>query len=81
MEFFWVILTLLPFLVLIPGAWALAVWAAREDDSQSKLVEKLTTREKDSLGIGESGLERSAPTKEKAPRPLPGLKVSGTTLT
>ena len=72
MEFFWVILTLLPFLVLIPGAWALAVWAARERDSQSKLIEKLTTHEKDPLGTSEAGLERSAPAKEKAPRPLRG---------
>jgi len=61
--------------VLLPGAWALAVWAAREDDSQSKLVEKLTTREKDSLGIGESGLERSAP--KKKPRRLCGAESIG----
>jgi hypothetical protein len=45
---FWsIILTLIPFLVLIPGAWALAVWAARQRDSQSKLVEKLTARKKE----------------------------------
>ena len=36
------ILMLVPFLVLIPGAWALAVWAARQRDAQSKLVERLT---------------------------------------
>jgi hypothetical protein len=70
---FWlIILTIIPFLVLIPGAWALVVWAAREPDSQSKLVEKLTTHEKDSLGIGGATLERGASTKEKAPRPLRG---------
>ena len=81
MEFFWVILTLLPFLVLIPGAWALAVWAARERDSQSKLVEKLTTREKDSLGIGESEARAQRADQRKSPAASAGLKVSGTTLT
>jgi hypothetical protein len=44
---FGVIVTLIPLLVLIPGAWALAVWAARQRDAQSKLVEKLTRREKE----------------------------------
>ena len=42
------ILTLIPFLVLIPGAWALAVWASKQRDSQSKLVDKLTARKEDS---------------------------------
>ena len=41
------ILTLIPFLVLIPGAWALAVWASKQRDSQSKLVDKLTARKKE----------------------------------
>lgn len=40
-------LTLVPFLVLIPGAWALAVWASKQRDSQSKLVDKLTGRKKE----------------------------------
>jgi hypothetical protein len=71
---FWFILTLIPFLVLISGAWALAVWAARQRDSQSELVEKLTTREEGSLGRGEASLERGAPTKEK-PNVLRGGEV------
>jgi hypothetical protein len=41
------ILTLIPFLVLIPGAWALAGWASKQRDSQSKLVDKLTGRKKE----------------------------------
>jgi len=46
-SFWFIILTLIPFLVLIPGAWALAVWASKQRDSQSKLVEKLTARKKE----------------------------------
>jgi hypothetical protein len=71
-SFWFIIFTLIPFLVLIPGAWALAVWAARERDSQSKLVEKLTTYKEAPPRSGEAGLERSAPTKEKAPQKLRG---------
>ena len=66
------ILTVIPFLVLIPGAWALAVWASRERDAQSKLVEKLTTREKDLARTGEATSEPGPPTKEKAPQRLRG---------
>jgi hypothetical protein len=43
---FWFILTLIPCLLLVVGACALVVWAIKQRDSQSKLVEKLTVREK-----------------------------------
>ena len=38
------ILALIPFLLLIGGALALAVWAARQCDSQSKLLDRLAKR-------------------------------------
>ncbi len=38
----WFILAVIPFLVLIPGAAALAVWAARQHDEQLDLIERLT---------------------------------------
>jgi hypothetical protein len=47
---FWFILTLIPCLLLIVGAWALVVWAVRQPDTQSKLVEQLTTHKKDCPG-------------------------------
>jgi len=42
-----IILTLVPFLVLIPGAWALAVWASKQRDAQSKVIEELTNKKKE----------------------------------
>ena len=36
------LLTLIPFLVLIPGAWFLAMWASKQRDAQSDLIERLT---------------------------------------
>jgi hypothetical protein len=33
--------------VLIPGAWALAVWASKQRDAQSKVIEKLTNKKKE----------------------------------
>ena len=41
---FWFILTLIPCLLLVVGACALVVWAAKQGDSQSKLVDRLTAR-------------------------------------
>ena len=38
----WFILAVIPFLVLIPGAVALAVWASKQRDAQSDLIERLT---------------------------------------
>lgn len=47
---FWFILTLIPCLLLIVGTWALVVWAVRQPDTQSELVEQLTTQKKDLPG-------------------------------
>ena len=41
---FWFILTLIPCLLLVVGACVLVVWAAKQGDSQSKLVDSLTAR-------------------------------------
>ncbi len=41
------LLTLIPFLVLVPGAWALAVWASKQRDAQSDIIERLTTPPKE----------------------------------
>jgi hypothetical protein len=38
----WTVLTLAPTLLLAAGVCALAVWAARQCDPQSELVERLT---------------------------------------
>jgi hypothetical protein len=47
---FWFILTLIPCLLLIVGTWALVVWAVRQPDTQSELVEQLTKQKKDLPG-------------------------------
>jgi hypothetical protein len=47
---FWFILTLIPCLLLIVGAWTLVVWAVRQPDTQSELVEQLTTHKKELPG-------------------------------
>jgi hypothetical protein len=45
----WSILALASLLLLVAGACALAVWAARQNDSQSELVERLTGKQKRSV--------------------------------
>jgi hypothetical protein len=78
-EISWFILTFIPLLVLIPGAWALAVWAARQPDSQSKMVEKLTTRGKDFPEEGRSKLRARRADEEKSPAGLCGAEVNAGT--
>ena len=41
----WSILALASLLLLVAGACALAVWAARQNDLQSELIERLTGKQ------------------------------------
>ena len=43
----WTVLTLAPTLLLVAGVCALAAWAARQCDSQSELIERLTGETKE----------------------------------
>jgi hypothetical protein len=46
---FWSVLALASSLLFIAGAWGLAVWAAKQHDSQSELIERLTGKQKRSV--------------------------------
>jgi hypothetical protein len=57
----WSILALASSLLLVAGACALAVWAARQHDSQSELIEKLTGKQRGTLRESPTFASRKAP--------------------
>ena len=60
----WSILALASSLLLVAGAWALAVWAARQHDLQSELIEKLTGKQRGTSRESPTFASRKAPEKK-----------------